>query len=106
MKVYILTSVNYDLANDQRGYENAEDILYSGLPSLSLEEAQAKGSEWAREEAESFQEDDEEEASAVPELTWAEDHANEDEPPLRFRQWGAYSEELNTRFLIREFDAE
>lgn len=87
MDIYVLTSVNQDLLSDQDNYEIAEDMLSSGAPFLTFEQAKL--------DAQSFVED-----------LWQVD----DYPAITLEwvaigevTWTAECEELGLQFMIRKF---
>lgn len=96
MEIFILTDLDYD----RDSYPDLEDTLYAGMPFLSMEAATtALNSDLEDETAayNTFIEEGNEPAEA-PVVKWIEGVQSDG-----YAEWTYYSEEINTKWLLRRF---
>lgn len=92
MKVFILTLADKDLCEDQSGYDNAQDILWTGAVFWNLEAAKEAADEDVRSGMAG--------EDPLPPLKWTEE-VNET-PNGATPYWTAECEENGHQYMIRE----
>lgn len=103
VQIFILTMASRDLCADQNARDNADDILLSGRPFLTLEAAQAAAQAEVDEEWRDLcdgEEDEDAETERGEPLKWDMIKAKDGVP----HQWEAWDETTETDYMIRSFD--